>query len=308
MIGGHLMKKEDNTQILDVDEKMEAVATLRINYPRFNRALKLIEKCHMSTKYSTEPLCMLITAPSGTGKSTLFDYYVSLHDKLIYQESSTKRVILWDEIPSPTSISTVTEALLSKLGDPFPTRGTVGNKNHRLVNLIKDCKIELILLDEFQHFVHTENKKINFEVADWFKSLVNKTRVPVILFGLEESKLVLNANEQLNSRFKVKYHLYPFNFNEDRNVQEFRRLLDEISSQLPFDNQPTLAQNNMPDKLMYSSNGLMRPLMSIIREAASIAIHKEKPYVDEYCLSDAFELFARYGKEVNPFLDDEFEI
>jgi hypothetical protein len=296
------------TPELDGMQKLKIVEGIRINHPRFNRAIKLIEECHGYSHISAEPHCMLITAPSGSGKSTVFNNYVEKNDKVIFGETRTKRVILWDEVSSPTRIPILLESLLDRLGDPFPTKGTVGNKNHRLVNLINDCKVELIMLDEFQHFVNTENKRINYEVADWFKSLVNKTKVPVILFGLDESKLVLDSNPQLKGRFKIHYRLHPFNFNTEANEEEFRRLLDEISKQMPFKDQPTFAEKQMADKLMFASDGLLRPLMSLIRRAAINAIEKDKPYIDEEDFADAFEVFDYNGKEVNPFMIADFEL
>ncbi|MDG0789929.1 TniB family NTP-binding protein [Cohnella ginsengisoli] len=295
---------------LDIDNQMERikiVEDIRIKHPRFNHALKLIQDCHQHSKIAAEPQCLLITAPSGAGKTTLFRQYVKMHDKIIYGNTRTKRVILSDEVPSPTRLVVVVESLLEKLGDPFPLRGTLGNKRDRLIKLIKDCQIELIMLDEFQHFVNSENNKLNYEVAEWFKSLVNITNKPFVLFGLEESRIVMEVNEQLDGRFSVPYHLHPFSFNSQSDKEEFRRLVDAISKQLPFEDQPTFAESGMATKLMYASDGTMRRLMNLIRRAARIAIERNHPHVDENHFSEAFELFTRFRKEYNPFLINDFE-
>ena len=47
---------------------------------------------------------MLITGVSGSGKSTIFDAYIQLKDRIVYEETRTRKVILWAEIPSPTTI------------------------------------------------------------------------------------------------------------------------------------------------------------------------------------------------------------
>jgi energy-coupling factor transporter ATP-binding protein EcfA2 len=290
------------------DQKKKIIEDIRVIHPRFNRAYKLIEECHENSINSSEPQCMLITAPSGTGKSTLFNTYIEDRDNTIFEERSTKKVILWDEVPSPTRIPIVIESLLTQLGDPLPTKGTIGNKNLRLINFIRDCGIQLIMLDEFQHFVHPDNKKINHDVADWFKSLVNKTKVPVVLFGLEVSKEVLKANEQLSGRFQIQYHLHPFSLYTNKDEDEFRQLVHIISQSLPFEKQTSFGEKHLTHQLFYASGGLMRPLMNLIRRAAKYAVDRDKKNMDAMDLAEAFELFGKFGKEINPFIDDEFEI
>ena len=292
------------------EEKYNKIKNIKVLYPRFNRGLDLIERCHHSTVISRDPQCLLITGPSGSGKSTIFEAYKQMHDRIVYEETRTKKVILSAEIPSPTTIVSFLEVLLEQLGDPFPTKGSKGDKNRRLVNLIRDCGVELIMLDEFQHFFHPKNKKINYDVSDCFKSLVNQTKVPVVLFGLSESKHVLDCNPQLKRRFSMVYNLSPFRFEDELSMNEFAKLLYSIDQQLPFEELSGLAQGDMMERFYFATNGLMDSIMKLIRDATNFAIEQEKTKIELEDFAKAFNFHAHLheGKSRHPFKGENFSI
>jgi energy-coupling factor transporter ATP-binding protein EcfA2 len=309
MNGGLLMSAvKDRKQYsqMSKSERKELIRNLRIFHPRFSKALRLIKECHESLAMSSDPQCMVITGESGSGKSTVFESYEKLHDKVIYGETRTKRVLLAAEIQSPVTISTFLESLLDQLGDPFPTGGTIGNKNHRLVNLIKDCGVELIMLDEFQHFVHPKNQRVNFDVADCFKSLINRTNVPVVLFGQEDSEIPIKSNAQLNRRFSIRHHLHPFDGND---LEEFRSFLNELDHALPFEELAGLAGPVMSERFYAATRGLVDSIMRIIRSAAKIAIENDKNKMELLDFAKAFNLHQHisHGK-TNPFLKKNFTL
>lgn len=297
------MQNRDIYQSMSKEDKYKKIKNMRIIYPRFKKGLELIERCHQSILSSNDPQCLLITGLSGSGKSTIFDAYIKKHDKIVYEETRTKKVILSAEIPSPTTIISFLEALLEKLGDPFPTSGNKGNKHRRLVNLIRDCGVELILLDEFQHFVHPHNKKINYDVSDCFKSIVNLTKVPVVLFGLSESKDVLNCNPQLKRRFSMVYNLSPFGCDAEGQRIEFAKLLYNIDQQLPFEEWSGLASEDMIERFYDATGGLMDAIMKLIKDAARFAIDDRKTKIEVMDLARAYNLHSHLhdGKNKHPF-------
>jgi AAA+ superfamily predicted ATPase len=302
-----LVNTESNE--LTLQEKINGIKTLHVNHPRFKSAFKLIEQCHRSLEHTSDPQCMLITGPSGAGKTTLFKSYVKTYDKVVYGDKRTKKTLLWGEVPSPVKIPTFLEMMLEMLGDPFPTRGTIGNKNHRLVKLIKDCKVELIMLDEFQHFVSKEKYKVNYEVADCFKSLINRTQVPVVLFGLEEAEEVIETNPQLLRRFSYRSTIAPFSYDTPQGMDEFRKLLGQIDKKLPFKDRSNLAEAEIADRLMYATNGVMNSVMKIIRDAALRAVKDNRERIEMVDLAKVYNLHASImkGKDDNPFTKEKFE-
>ncbi|WP_316572084.1 TniB family NTP-binding protein [Neobacillus sp. YIM B06451] len=295
---------------MTIEQKMEKIKTIRIVHPRFKKILDAIKECHESTAISKDPQCMLITGPSGSGKSTLLESYIQFHDRVTFDGTQTKRKILGSEIPSPTKIPAFLEAMLEQLGDPFPNSGKVGNKNRRLVKQIKNCGVELIMLDEFQHFVHRENQKINFEVADCFKSLINRTKVPVVLFGLEDAETVLESNPQLKRRFSMRETLPPFGVENTQRIREFQMLLHQIDKQLPFDELTGIGEENFANRIMYATDGIMNSIMKLIRNAALNAIKQGKEKIDLTDLAKSYHMhsYILKGKENNPFIHETFKL
>lgn len=283
------------------EEKIKKIDLLRIIHPDFKKALDLISLCHKPKLKSSDPQCLLITGNYGTGKTSISQSYIKQHQKVISLEQTTKKAILFGSIPSPTRINTFLESMLAHLGDPFPVRGTIGNKQYRLVNLIKDSEVELIMLDEFQHFVHKENHKVNHDVADCFKSIINETKVPVVLLGLDESERVFSVNGQLKRRFSFRHHLTDFNCRNQKTTDEFRILLYQIDKALPFEKLSGLQEVDMWEKFESATKGNMNALMKIIRTAAVAAIEDGDECIKEQRFREAFELhsFILHGK--NPF-------
>ncbi|MGR9580730.1 TniB family NTP-binding protein, partial [Pandoraea sputorum] len=75
------------------------------------------------------------------------------------------------ELPAQPTIKNVAERVLGELGDPLFTRGSAEAMTSRIVTLFKNCKVELVVLDEFQHFIDHSSEKIETRVADWLKHL-----------------------------------------------------------------------------------------------------------------------------------------
>ena len=304
------MQNKEIYSTMSKEDKYKKIKGMRILYPRFKRGLDLIERCRQSTTNSRDPQCLLITGSSGTGKSSIFEAYKSMHDKTVYEESRTKKVILSAEIPSPTTIMSFLEALLEELGDPFPTNGSKGNKHLRLIRLIKDCGVELIMLDEFQHFVHPENRKINYDVSDCFKSLVNQTKVPVVLFGLSESRLVIDCNPQLKRRFSIVYNLSPFGLESDLHRAEFAKLLYKIDQELPFEEMSGFANEDLLERFYYATGVLMDSIAKLVKDAALFAISEGKTRIELIDLARAYNLHSHLheGKSKHPFEEGSFSL
>ncbi|AND41444.1 TniB family NTP-binding protein [Cytobacillus oceanisediminis] len=290
---------------MSVKEKKKEISNLKIHHPRFKKALELIKLCHKSKEISSDPQCMLITGPSGSGKSTILESYFSRYQSTTYVNTRTKKVILAGEIPSPTTINTFLETMLDRLGDPFPTRGTIGNKNHRLVKLIEDCSVEIILLDEFQHFVHSENQRVNRAVADCFKSLVNQTKVPVVLFGLEDAKTVLDCNSQLKRRFSISFSLPPFGDEDERREKEFRTLLNQIDNKLPFPIMGGFSKPEIAKLIMAATEGNMNSIIKLVKGAALFALEEQKNHIEIADLYKAYQIHSYILKGTNPFINNK---
>lgn len=280
----------------------ESVANLRVHHPKFNQAMDTIREFHLKSKLSKSPQNLLITGMSGAGKTTVFESYVEKYDRKISDATLTKKIILASSIPSPATPNSVAEKMLEDLGDPYPNRGTVPNKTRRLVNLIKDCEIELVMLDEFQNFVDPEKReRVLYKVSEWIKQILNDTKVPFILFGLDSCIKVVKTNDQLSRRFPVRFNLPLFNYEDEKSVSNFGLLLDNIERSLPLKDSSNLSEYS--EQFFEATKGLMYSIMWLITEASVRAVKRGDSKITLEDLAFAYNLNAHVNnnESYNPF-------
>jgi len=183
-------------------ERVALAEQIYISYPRLNKLIQRLSHCHQYSKYSCEPECLFIKGPTGCGKTTLYKQYEVQFPR---QETlqGTEVTVLSASIPVPATVKGLATTLLFNLGDPIAEKGTILSQTLRLEKLIKHCKVELIILDEFQHIIDRDSHKILQTISDWLKNLLNSTNVPMVLIGMPGSDIILDANAQLKRRFST---------------------------------------------------------------------------------------------------------
>lgn len=210
-------------------ERLALVEKVFIRYPRLKALHSKIEFCRTHSKTAAEPECMLIAGAAGAGKTTLIEWYAS---GFPIQESIEKRMvpILVVTAPSPATVKGLATEMLKAIGDPAADRGTVSSITLRLRRFLLECEVQLIILDEFQHFDDRKSKGVLKTVSDWLKNLLNQTKAPIVLVGVPGCESVLEAkgNEQLKRRFSSRSQIEPFSWESPRHVDEFCRLLKEL--------------------------------------------------------------------------------
>ncbi|MCS5515169.1 TniB family NTP-binding protein [Pseudomonas qingdaonensis] len=97
-----------------------------------------------------------------------------------------KRTVLFVEMPSSPTKKNLAAAILAELKDPFAeARGHSAEvKFARVVLLLKNLGVEMLVLDEAQHLVDYRRNGA-YEAADWIKSLMNETVIPLKKYASE---------------------------------------------------------------------------------------------------------------------------
>jgi type II secretory pathway predicted ATPase ExeA len=212
-----------------IEDRIQMVERLYINFPRNQSALNAIGNCHSHAKLSKEPEGILILGDTGAGKTTVVKLYMRSHPRIVTEEVTVVPV-LYATVPVPATCKSLVTALLTAIGDPAAEKGSQVTQTLRLKRYIGACKVELLILDEFQHFQDRESLRVLKTISDWLKVLMDETGVPMVLAGLPYSHTVLDDenNEQLRRRFALRIELAPFGFNTSRERQDFRRFLSII--------------------------------------------------------------------------------
>lgn len=272
-----------------------------IEHAGYVMAMQKIELLHQRSRLARVAGGLLITGHTGSGKSTVKMQYAERYPREETIERTIVRVLVVDTPSSPT-VRSLVSAMLAALGDPASQRGTTEEKTHRLYMLIEGCGVELLIIDEFQHFLDRGKFSEACTVTDWLKNLINRANIPVVLMGLPRSAYVLELNEQLRRRFSSRYSLDAFAFTHADEIQQFRALLNAVQQQLPI---PafSLSEYAIAKRFYTATHGLMDYLAKIIDGALQIAALRHLTVLDLRILSEAFveTVWHDCPKELNPF-------
>lgn len=289
-------------------QRLPYVEQIRVIYPRWNAVLDEIARCHERQPYAAEPPCVLLIGPTGAGKSTLLASYTQRHPRTITAQSMSIP-ILCATIPAKATIKSLLTELLHSLGDPRAASGTIDGMTLRLKSFIRDCGVQVLILDELQHFVDQESQKILLNVSNWLKRLIKETKVACVLVGLSgEAEQVVNANPQLARLFPDPHVLTPFTWDEAQpeTVKEFRTFLKQLEGLLPLRAESNLSQRERAWRCFVACDGVTAYLMALIRQATEDALLTGRECLDDVLLAQAFRkrLAGERRGIANPFEGD----
>jgi Bacterial TniB protein len=113
---------------------------------RFSSNTRDTPYCHQHSRVAAEPECLLITGQTGAGKTTICQNYSGRFPR---QPTKTGicAPVLSASIPVPATVKSLVTRLLLALGDPMPERGSVVSQTLRLFGLVRECQVDLVILD-----------------------------------------------------------------------------------------------------------------------------------------------------------------
>jgi hypothetical protein len=250
--------------------KRLTIFTLRkevIEHSKFTLAIREIARIHKRGKAAGVAEGLLFVAQTGSGKTTVLQYYENMFPRE-QTRRGTRIPVLRVDTPEAPTVKSLAEAILFAMGDPAAAKGTATSKTNRIIHFLKECGVELLFIDEFQHFYDGRRTSESTRVTDWVKNLINRAGIPVVLSGLPRSISVVNANPQLRRRYGAPHYMQPFGFDTQDERLEFRGVLKVIQSRLPV---PCidLSEGNMAQRFYFASHGLLDYVVKIIDDAVS---------------------------------------
>lgn len=249
------------------------VKQIFIQNPQISDILDDISDCREFSDGIHEPDCMIVVGDTGSGKTTIIDKYLNKNPRSETKDGSVIPILSTSLPPNATPI-TASEQLLSDLGDPFAfSRGSDPVKIAKeMSDLMTLCGVELIIIDEFQHMIDRKNKQVLHSAADWLKMLIVRSKIPVVLFGMPYSVVILEANNQLAGRFELQHTLEPFRLNNRENRSHYKTFLSLLDDALPFQESCDLTSRDMMKRIYAFSRGNLRRIRKLINRSTRLAL------------------------------------
>ncbi len=232
-----------------------------------------------------------VTAPSGTGKSLMID---CLKKNIIASPYLANELsVIGAELKESPSVSQIQGSLLDNFNYGLSDSGrrVSNNEVHKvLISAMKEHRVQLIVLDEFQHIFSTHGGKAITSVIDWLKRLMNITQVPVLLVGTELMDSLGAVDPQLTSRIPTTIRLEPFAYSVD-----WVAFLRALAKQCTAVDLSIIHDVEFARKLHEVTKGVLRPLKSILVQATIIAVHIGEKTLTRQGLQEAYRLV--YGPD-----------
>ena len=291
---------------MPLEDRVQMVEHLYIHFPRNDKAIKTIREHHAHAKFANEPEGLLIQGECGAGKTTIVKLYMEDYPRT-YTQENTQVPVLYAKVPVPATCKNLATKILTAIGDPAAERGTQVSQTLRIKRYMEACNVELLILDEFQHFQDRDSSKVLKTASDWLKVLMDETGVPIVLAGLPYSHTILDyhGNEQLQRRFATRIELEPFAYGTSQQRQDFRRFLNVIDDKLPLAEKSNLADPAIALCIYEATQGVVARVMKLVRRATVIALKLHREMITSDILSVAYEerLAANDPHRPNPFGD-----
>lgn len=296
----------DEIRRLPALARLPWVERIRIFYPQWHAVTDKVHACHQRQAHAAEPPCLLLVGATGVGKTTLLTAYTARYPRQ-RQPHGLHLPVLRATIIPPATVKSLASTLLHAIGDPAAEHGTTVTLTQRLMHYLRACGVELLILDELQHFLDRDSYRVLETVSNWLKTVIKETHIACVLAGLvNEAEQVVDTNPQLARLFGDPVVLQPFTWDEayPSTIADFQAVLAQIEHLLPLQDASHLAAPDLAQRCFVASGGVLSYLMALIRYATTLALAADMEYLDQHIFARAYD--ERLGGQrrgvPNPFL------
>ncbi|MGM0905430.1 MAG: TniB family NTP-binding protein [Pseudomonadota bacterium] len=226
-----------------------------VRHTRFEDAYKYIDKCRETRLSKSNKLGFVLGEP-GVGKSRLI--------AMVKEKSPSTRCKIADKVPvmtlkAPTRFTEsafYTEILIS-MGIRQKARVKTSELKIRVRELLKQHRVELMVLDEIQDAIPLTGVKDRTQVVKALKFIVDDTDTAIVVVGTLAARPLAFEEEQIASRSRPPFTLQEFQYTTNQDRVYWRRFIKRILLELNF---PIPETQDLSDRLMLATGGDLRAL------------------------------------------------
>ena len=286
----------------DKEEKLKSFINIFVEHPILTTIIEDFDRLRYNKRLGGEQQCMLLTGDTGSGKSSIINHYLA-KTKIDNTARDAKHIpVLVSRIPSKPSLdSTITE-LLKDLGhfgsfhSNHRTRRNAQGLTETLISHLKNCKTELIIINEFQELIEFKSGRNRQEIANRLKYINEEAQIPIVLVGMPWADHIANE-PQWSSRLTIRREIPYFKLSHDPKC--FVQFLMGLAKRMPLDVTPDFKDKKIVFSLFSASSGCLRKLKIILNEALKLALIEGSSTLSNQHLARVYDIYR--VDDSNPF-------
>lgn len=296
---------------LERQQVLKAFKSKIVFHPRYRHAFSQIQNAIENTEALGEPACALLCGPSGTGKSTLCNYFRKHYvaDAETHRKDGTysNLPVFYCEVPSPATVKGLITNMLRMLINATPS-GTVEKLTHQLITCLKTSQVRVIFLDEIQRLcITTVAEKVRLDSLQWIVSLLNGSGIPVILSGTCLCRNIRREDEAFENRYPYFAELSNFRYETGDNSDYYATLkhLDRAMYQVaPLERGVHLNDPTIAAPLFVGTRGNLKRMRLVINDALKTCLYRNEKLelkMDDFITACQYADMPKNLSDGNPF-------
>jgi Cdc6-like AAA superfamily ATPase len=289
-------------------DKMEVIKKVKncfVQHKSIADLLSRMESLLEDHAMGGEPEHLMVIGDTGVGKSRLLQKFAKKFPP-VHHDTYTELPVVYVEVPSNCTPKKLLSEILATMGSPFAGRGDASQLTRQLKTLVGQCKVRMVLLDEANHLVERGTNKSFFQMADALKELANTSNLTLVVAGVAQTRALIEANDQLRSRFRDVIELKAFSAETPAHEAQFKGVLDALQGLLGPYGGTALSEPMRARKLLHACGGRLRELRKLLVRAIQTASTRANCKLTESDLHTAFRavIFPGAAPDRDPFHKD----
>lgn len=250
-----------------IEERIHALEQdMYIQYELGDLVLLKMERI-LSMEKSVRPVGMLISSPSGNGKTTILKTFAQQHQPIITEEVDFKPVVSLQAPPSPGEKRFLGE-IVKAFGLRDYDKGNAETRLKRVIQLAEKCRVRMLIIDEIHNLLSGSPRQLE-ESCNLIKYLANELGLSIVLAGTERAENVIASDLQLISRFPIS------NLPRWKYGSAYKEFLTYLESTIPLPKPSNLANDDKATYLLKGSGGILGHVVHSVKNAGYEAITKQ---------------------------------
>lgn len=228
----------------------------------------------------------LLGGPSGMGKSTYLNWFVSRYLQVVADGYNHVPVVKVDAPLGNSSPKPLYQRMILECGTTYLTRDSEEALLMKLIMYFQKCRVEVLIVDEVEHIRRWELRRRLLEISN------HTHNIPIVCASCNPHHFT-EDDDEIAGRWNDIFYLHPY---KGHRLQDLLVLIELL---LPFTSSSSLAEREIIEEkkkragpaaiIEQCTGGILRDIMILIADASASAIKGDAPCLTPDLLSTTWK-------------------